>query len=90
MGWLLGLLLLGGIVAVLYFVTSPRIARDRRVRETASILALAFFAVLVGQALTELADGAWKHSGPSQLTFYAAGVAYLLFSLIRNAWSRDR
>jgi hypothetical protein len=89
MKWLLGSLLLIAVIAVLYYVTTPTIARDRRVRETATIIALTFSAMLVGQALTELADGIWKHTGPIYTTFYAAAVTCLLFLLIRNAWKRD-
>jgi hypothetical protein len=93
MGSLLFLLLLGAIVAVVYVVTSPAIApirQDRRVQETARIIALAWFAFLAGQALAELTDGVWKHAGPMQLAFYAASVACLLFLQIRSVWSRDR
>jgi len=56
--------------------------RDRRVQETARILALACSSFVLGVAL--------EHPfGPTQSIFYAVMVAYLLFLLIRNAWKRD-
>lgn len=55
--------------------------RDRRVWETARILALACFSSVFGAAL--------EHPfGPIQSIFYAAIVAFLLFSLIRDVLKR--
>jgi hypothetical protein len=56
--------------------------RDRRVHETARIVALACLSFVLGAAL--------EHPfGPIQSIFYAVIVAVLLFLLIRGAWKRD-
>jgi len=76
------LLLLGGIVAVLYFVTTPKIARDWRVQKTGCIVALACLAFALGAK--------YEHYDPIFAVFGTAAVAYCLFFLIRDAWNRDR
>jgi hypothetical protein len=56
--------------------------RDRRVNETARIVALASLSFVLGAALEH-------HFGPIQTIVVAGVVAVLLFLLIRNAWKRD-
>jgi hypothetical protein len=55
--------------------------RDRRVNETARIVALASLSFSLGGALA-------LPFGPIQTTAMGVGVAFFLFLLIRNAWKR--